>query len=488
MSVTESLEPKEVFKYFEEISAIPRPSFHEEKISEYLVNFAKEHNFEHYTDDLHNVIMIKEASEGYEDVPPIILQGHMDMVCEKDPGVEKDMEKEGLDLYVDGDFLKAKGTTLGGDDGVAIAYALSLLTDETLKHPRLEFVCTVSEEVGMEGATGLDVSMLKGKKLLNIDSEGEGEVLTSCAGGGTAQIALPVKRERDQQSGAVVELKLSNLAGGHSGMEIDKGHGNATLLMARFLVHAESSVRLRLIEFKGGSKDNAIPREAYAKIILPYKKEVEILKNRAEHFISHIKAEYGAADPDVTFELSVKDESEWDKDARELTRESTDKVLAFLSALPNGVIRMSDVLPGMTETSLNLGITNLDKQNLNLGFSVRSSKGSAYRELITRIAYLSEYFGAKVDVKGEYPAWEYAEVSPLRDTAVKVYKEMFGKDLKVVSVHAGVECGILSSKIPGLSAIAMGPDIFDIHTPKERLSISSTKRTYEFVRNIIEAK
>lgn len=485
MAILENIEPKVVFHYFEEISKIPRGSYHEEKISAYLVEFAKAHNLEWYQDKLYNVIMIKEASAGYEDVTPLILQGHMDMVCETTPDCEKDMDTEGLDIYIDGDFVKAKGTTLGGDDGVAIAFALALLSDETLKHPRLEFVCTVCEEVGMDGATGLDVSPLKGKTLLNIDSEEEGEVLSACAGGGTATISLPVKRERIKQSGEVVTIRIYDLTGGHSGMEIHKGRANATFLMNRLLIQLQESVRFRIIDITGGGKDNAIPRETTAKLFLPYKKEYEILENRVAGFLRDVTYEYAVSDPNLKITVArggVKDGE------TELTRKSTDEVLQFLSSLPNGVIRMSDRTPGMTETSLNLGIARMEKNRLIVSSAVRSSVGSAYRALIKRLSYLSKFAGAEMKVSGEYPAWEFRETSPLRGKMQKIYREMFDKELKIVSVHAGVECGILAGKIDDLDAVSMGPDILDIHTPDERLSISSTKRMYEFVRNIIEAK
>lgn len=476
------LEPKDVFRYFKEISDIPRPSYKEKAISDYLVAFAKEHHLEYYQDDIYNVIMIKEATPGYENKEPIILQGHMDMVCEKTSDCNKNMEKEGLDLVVEGDWLSAEGTTLGGDDGVAVAFALALLSDETLKHPRLEFICTVSEEVGMDGARDLDVSPIKGKLLLNLDSEKEGEVLASCAGGGTARITCPVERSNNDTSDfCPISVEVIGGKGGHSGDEIDKGRGNATVLLSRVLRRLDAKgIDYRICEITGGSKDNAIPREA--KSILAVKTaDVDTVKSVVEEVSGEISAEFSKTDAEL--KVVVKDGK---TDVTPMTKESTKKVLLLISSLPNGIRRMSRDIEGLVETSLNLGITYTEETGVVLGFSVRSSVASSYAALTEKLRFVAEGLGCKVDMHGEYPAWEFKKESPLRDTLQRIYKEMFGKDLEVRAIHAGLECGLLSGKIPGLDAVSMGPDMQDIHTPDERLSISSTQRTYAFVRKVIE--
>ncbi len=475
------LEPKEVFRYFKEMSKIPRPSYKEKAISDYLVAFAKEHNLEYYQDKLFNVIMIKEASAGYEDKPAIILQGHMDMVCETAPDCNKDMDKEGLDLEVDGDFLFAKGTTLGADDGIAVAYALALLSDETLKHPRLEFVCTVSEEVGMDGAREIDCSMLKGKLLLNMDNEKEGQVLASCAGGGTARITYPVTREVSLLSDEVaVEISLIGGRGGHSGDEIDKGRGNASILMGRILRHVKTTCDFKLISITGGSKDNAIPREARA-VIAVSKSEVEKVSSLVKTSSDEIAMEFAKTDANL-HALCKETTAEWTP----FTKEVSDRFLLLLSSVPNGIRRMSRDIEGLVETSLNLGINYTEEDKVVMGYSVRSSVASSYTALVEKLKFVCEGLGCGVEMYGEYPAWEFVDDSKFRESLQKVYKDMFGEDLKVCAIHAGVECGLLSGKIEGLDAISMGPNIYDIHTPQERLSISSAKRSFEFVRKVIE--
>ena len=479
MQISE-LEPKAVFHYFEEISKIPRPSYREQAISDYLVAFAKDHGLTWFQDRLYNVIMIKEASAGYEDKPAIILQGHMDMVCEKTPDCTKDMEKEGLDLFLDGDFLRAKGTTLGADDGIAVSYALALLSDDTLRHPRLEFVCTVSEEVGMDGAREIDVAPLQGRLLLNLDSEKEGEVLASCAGGGTARLLYPGTRAAAGE-GICMEVAVTGGRGGHSGDEINKGRGNASILLGRVLRHIRKQVPLRLISVTGGSKDNAIPREARAMIFLPASDEART-KELASESGAQIAQEFAKTDAGLKVITAPVDEAAF----APLTEEASDRFLLLLSALPNGIRRMSRDIEGLVETSLNLGINHTEEAQIVIGYSVRSSVASAYRALVEKLTFIAEGMGCEVVMSGEYPAWEFVPDSPFRDRLCEIYREMTGKEMEVKAIHAGVECGLLSGKIPGLDAVSMGPDMFDVHTPDEHLSVSSAARMYAFVRKVIE--
>ena len=457
MGVLSNLEPKEVFAFFEEISQIPRPSHQEEKISKYLLHFAKERGLEHYRDEKHNVIIIKEASEGYEAEPPIILQGHMDMVTEKAADCDKDMTKEGLDLYVDGDWLRAKGTTLGADDGIALAYALALLDSPTLKHPRIEFICTVSEETDMGGAHAVDVSMLKGNRMLNLDSDEEGIALAGCAGGGDVDLNLPVRREAFR--GEHVLIEVSGLSGGHS------------------------DYSFRLVTLAGGAKYNAITREASAELVLADSVSTSAFREavRAEETV--LQNEYAGTDPSLSFTTKVVDSG-----AAALTAESTEKVLGLMEALPYGVQRMSADIEGLVETSVNLGITELSAETFTLKYSVRSSVATAFRAVVDKIEFVASCFGASSAVHSEYPAWEYVRESVFRDEAAAIYRELFGKELSVQAIHAGLECGILSGKIKNLDAVSIGPDMKDIHTPEERLNIPSTKRVYDFVVKIIEHK
>ncbi|SHJ18263.1 aminoacyl-histidine dipeptidase [Pseudobutyrivibrio xylanivorans] len=475
MAVLSNCKPERVFHYFEEICIIPHPSYHEEKISAYLVNFAKEHNLEYYTDDLYNVIMIKEASKGMENVAPIILQGHMDMVAEQEPDCTKDMLTEGLDLEVVDGYVTAKGTTLGGDDGIAVAMALALLEDETLKHPRLEVIITVSEEVGMEGAAGIDVSMIKGRKLLNLDSEEEGHFLAGCAGGCRMELEYPAKKE--QVKGNLVSVEINDCTGGHSGTEIDKGRANATLMVNRMLAVALEVSDVNLVDFVGGTKDNAIPRATSAKVIV----SADAVK-AMEAEAAAIKNEFAVTDPEMKIDIK----SEGDAAVDGVNAADTKRMIQLLSCMPDGVQAMSHDIEGLVETSLNLGILKLTEEGLNFSCALRSSVDSAKAALMRKVSMVGNAFGCKISTHGEYPAWEYKRDSSFRDELVALYEEMTGDKALVETLHAGVECGLLASKLPGLDAVSIGPEMHDIHTPKERLGIASTERIYNYVRRVIE--
>lgn len=480
MNHLENLQPKNVFRYFQEICGIPHGSYHTKQISDYLVNFAKEHGFEHYQDADDNVIMIKEASCGYENAEPVILQGHMDMVCEKEADREIDFEKDGLELYVDGDFLKARGTTLGGDDGIAVAYALAILDDDTLMHPRLEVVITSDEEVGLLGAKSIDVSMLKGHILLNIDSDVEGHFLTSCAGGLSALVKIPVTRQ--EITGRKLSLRLHGLSGGHSGSEIDKEHANAIIEMGRILKYIEQNMSFGLLSLEGGLKDNAIPREAVSAVMIAPEEE-ERFRQCTEEITSVLKKEYLVSEP----ELSVSIETEEEGTYQALTASSMQKVLFYLRNVPNGVMHMSLNMKGLVETSLNAGILKLDQEMFSVSTSVRSSVGSRKAELADRLTYLTEFLGGEIEINGDYPAWEYQADSRIRDQVAAVYRELFGKEPVFEAIHAGLECGMFAGKIEQMDAVSFGPDNFDIHTPKERLSISSAERVYRFLTELLRS-
>lgn len=480
MSVLEGLEPREVFHYFEEISKIPRPSYKEEKISNYLVEFAKAHSLEYYQDGLNNVIIIKEATSGYEEVEPVIIQGHMDMVCEKEPDCTIDFEKDPLSLQIEGDYIMANGTTLGGDDGIAVAYALAILDSDTIAHPRLEFICTVSEEVGMEGAKGIDVSMLKGKKLLNLDSEDEGMMLVSCAGGCSAECVLPAEWEK--AAGQEVIIHVSGLKGGHSGAEIDKGRANSNLLLGRILLELSEVFSYQIRELCGGNKDNAIPRESKAVILV--QNQAKKLANHIEEIAEEIGKEFSTSDPDIRVTVTVVESSE----AEVLTADATRKSVVLLNLLPNGIQRMSDDIQGLVETSLNLGVMNLQHENLSLRYAVRSSVGTEKKYLLKKLTALTEEFGGSVTCTGDYPAWEYRKESKFREDMVRIFREMYGYEPKVEAIHAGLECGILAGKIQNLDGVSIGPDMIAIHTTEEKLSISSTQRVWEYILKVLACK
>lgn len=474
MMLSEELYPQRVFYYFEQIAAIPHGSRNTKAISDFLVNFAKEHNLVWYQDENNNVVIVKEASAGYEAAEPIIIQGHMDMVCEKEKGVDIDFEKDGLKLYIDGDFLKAEGTTLGGDDGIAVAYALALLDSQEIAHPKLEVVITVDEEIGMLGAEAIDLSMLTGHTMLNIDSDVEGSFLTGCAGGMAVNVTLPIKRV--MQSGEKVALTITGLEGGHSGSEIDKEHGNANILMGRLLRALFEETPFGIISLAGGLKDNAIPRECVTELLVP-QENVNLVKEIADKLDIELKKEFMTADPSVCIEfedLGKKEESILDFG-------SVSRVIFYLRSVPNGVQHMSQVMHGMVETSLNLGIMELKEDALYTVTSIRSSVGTRKADLLDRVTAIVELLGGEAEVEGDYPAWEYKQDSSLRPQIAKVYKQLYGKDPVFETIHAGLECGLLSEKIKNLDCVSFGPDNFDIHTPKERLSISSTGRVWDFI-------
>jgi len=480
MGVLTNLEPKEVFEFFEEICAIPHGSRDTKRISDYLVAFAKERSLEHYQDELNNVVIIKEATKGYEKSEPIILQGHMDMVCEKTPESTIDFTKDGLTLAIDGDWLHAVGTTLGGDDGIAVAMALAALDSDTLEHPRLEAVFTVDEELGMEGAEGLDVSMLNGEKFLNMDSEEEGIFTVSCAGGVTADSFVPVKRE--QAEGRMLHITIGGLQGGHSGAEIDKERGSANVLIGRALYYIDKVADVRLVSCAGGSKDNAITKMADAEILVS-EADVENVKEAVAELDHELKHEYVISDTGVY----AKCEDMGHTTGNALDIESSERAISFMMCAPHGILNMSVDIKGLVETSLNLGVLKLTESELRATFAIRSAVQSRQDYLADKVVALTESLGGTVQFSGAYPGWEYRQDSPFRDTCVAVFKKLYGKEPDIEAIHAGLECGLFSGKMNGkIDAVSIGPDMTGVHTSDERLSIPSVKRTWEFVCEVLK--
>ena len=477
MSILGHLEPTNVFHFFEEICNIPHGSGNIDKISDYLVDFAKERNLEYYQDDIKNVIIIKEATPGYENKEPIMLQGHMDMVAVKKPGSPIDMTTEGLQLAVDGDYVFAKDTSLGGDDGIAVAYELAILDANNISHPRVECIFTVDEEVGLNGAAAIDLSVCKAKRMLNLDSEEEGIFLTGCAGGMRVDCKLPVKREN--VVGALCEVFIGGLTGGHSGAEIHKGRANSNSLMGRFLVHAGKKVAMNIVDMEGGLADNAIPRETKMKVVVS---DVEALNTQIAEFDRILKTEYATKDSGIFAKVSVVEVGSFEA----VTAEDSAKCGKLIFLLPGGVQAMSGDVEGLVETSLNMGQLSLKEDALNLGFSLRSSIETAKYMLEEKVYAMTESFGGSCSTTGDYPGWAYRVDSPLRDSMVTIYKEMFGCEPKIEAIHAGLECGFFLGKIPELDCVSIGPDMKDIHTTEEMMSISSVKRSWEFILKILE--
>ena len=474
MAVLGHLEPKQVLSYFEQLCAIPHGSRNNTAISNWLVQFAAERGLEHYQDDAENVIIIKEATPGYENAEPVILQGHMDMVCEKAADCRKDMAQEGLDLAVDGDLIYAKGTTLGGDDGIAVAMGLALLDSKDIPHPRLEVVITTDEEIGMEGAIALDVSPLKGRRLLNIDSEDEGVFTVSCAGGATAVISLPVVREA--YDGAVMTVTVDGLAGGHSGVEIHKGRANADMLLGRVLYAARSATQLRVISVAGGLKDNAIPTAAQAVVSV---KEPAALERVCCEMAGAFAKEYSVTDSGVRVHVAANGAG------TAMDEASTQRVICLLQCAPNGVQVMSADIDGLVQTSLNLGVLTTEDAAVNASFCLRSSVDSQKQMLVQRLDCLAKQLNGTMTLAGDYPGWAYRQESPLRDLMTEVFTQQYGHAPRIEAIHAGLECGLFAGKIPGLDCVSFGPDLTDIHTPRERMSVSSVQRVWAMLLEIL---
>ena len=480
MAVLENCEPKRVFHYFEEICKIPHGSGNTKQISDYLVQFAKDHDLKYIQDEMNNVVIYKPGTAGYENAPKVIVQGHMDMVCEKRPDVDHDFTKDGLNLSVEGDYVSANGTTLGGDDGIAVAYGLALLESDTIAHPPLEVFITVDEEIGLLGAVGFDCSVLKGRRFINLDSEAEGSLWISCAGGLSGISHIPVTRL--EAKGEKLTVKISGLMGGHSGAEIDKNRANANSLLGKFLHGLDAKAGYELISVQGGQKDNAITRESIAEL-LTVKENVETVKEYAASMQAAWREEYAGTDEGIT--VTVTEEGE--QDVKVLHPTSKEKVVFFLVNVPYGVQKMSGTIKGLVETSTNIGILKTSENEVLGSSSIRSSVETARDALSDKIEYLTEFLGGEYERQGVYPAWEYRKDSPLRDKMVEVYEEMYGQKPNVVAIHAGLECGLFYKKMEGLDCVSLGPDMKDIHTSEEVLSVSSTERVWKYLVKVLGA-
>lgn len=476
MSVLNGYEPAKVLGFFEEICQIPHGSGNTKQLSDWLVDFAKARNLEHYQDELNNVIIIKEASAGYEGSEPVILQGHIDMVCNQEESCTKDMATEGLDLAVDGDLLYAEGTTLGGDDGIAAAFMLAMLDDDSLAHPRVEAVFTTEEETGLYGAEAIDVSPLKGKRFINIDSEDEGIVTVGCAGGVTGIGSVPFGREAFD--GQAFEVKIFGLRGGHSGTDIIFGQENAAKVLGRLLYELQEETGARIVSLEGGVADNVIPTSASALIVVPSASAA-----KAHEVFDACKATFAhefKVDPDFDMTLSETDCALDPMDA-----DSCQRVLAYLIGTPNGIEKMTHGIDKLPQTSLSLGVLRTLEDAVEYVFCIRSAVDSECEMLARRLECQIKPLGGTLRREGPYPGWEYQADSPLRDLICEVYKEQTGKDMIVEAIHAGLECGYFSGKMPGLDCVSIGPDVNDVHTPNETLSISSTQRTWELVKEVV---
>jgi len=466
-----------VFKYFEEISTIPRGSGNMEGISNYCTEFAKKHSLEVCRDEANNVIIYKKASKGYENAEPIILQGHLDMVCQKTENSDIDFEKDGIKIYTDGDYIKAENTTLGADNGIAIAMIMAILESDKYLHPAIEAVFTTDEETGMIGAGKLCFDKIKGKKMINIDSE-DPEILTvSCAGGRDFVMTLPYKEKNVTAN--EVTIKLKGLKGGHSGVEIDGGRVNADILAGRVLHHLSKTQNFDIISISGGDKGNAIPNICTINLAVS---DTNSFIGELNQYAEIIKNEIKEREPDFIIEAEAGDK----KVLNVMEERAKIRLISMLITVPNGVIEMSAEIKGLVETSLNLGILNTDDEKILMHYTLRSNKNSALDFLKDRLFEIADIQGFQSESFGYYPPWEYNTNSELQKIYKETYKESFGYEPKVEAIHAGLECGLFASDIDGFDCISIGPEMHDIHTVNERLSITSTENIFSLLLNVLK--
>ena len=480
MAVLNHLEPHRVFRFFEELCAIPHGSGNTKAASDWLVDFAKARGLRYVQDQLNNVVIFRDATPGYESAEPVILQGHMDMVCEKEPGCTKDMAAEGLDLVLEGDTVSARGTTLGGDDGIAVAMAMAILDDDSLSHPAIEAIFTVDEETGMYGAEGLDVSVLKGRRMLNMDSEDEGIFTVSCAGGVVVTYTCPIVREH--KTGSTLTLDISGLLGGHSGSDINLERGNGNLIMARIIDRLMVAGEPAIVSFNGGTKDNAINRECKAVLVYADHAAAEAAAQIAKGIIADVTAELEVFDPGFTCTVEIADNTE----VEAMDEKSALALIRALRLAPNGVIRRNVATDGSVEVSSNIGVVATSDDEVKIMLSPRSSITSLQNEFKDRLQTLADVLGFDAKFEFEYPGWSYAEHSPVRDVFVESYRELFGSELRIESIHAGLECGLFAEALHGLDAIAVGPTLSDVHTPDESMELASAERFYELLIDVLK--
>lgn len=479
MGTLSSLNPEKVFAFFEKICSIPHGSGNCAALSAFIANFAKQRGLDFAVDAEQNVLIRKPASPGYEKYETLILQGHLDMVCEKDPELEFDFAKDAIQPYIDGDDIKARGTSLGGDNGIAIAMMLAILDDDTLHHPQLEMLMTVDEETSMDGAFGFDCAQLRGHRLINLDSEYEGVLMCSCAGGVDVVCNLPVLRE--EKEGCRLTLTVAHLRGGHSGVEIDKGRANANILMGRLLFRLQNELPLGIAEYCGGSRVNAIASHAEAEILIEKSRLTEC-EEHIKQMEAIFRKEYHASDPDISVNLKLSESGCFPV----LDEASAARMISLLLILPDGMQEMSAEMPGLVQTSCNLGAASLQESAFTFTSSIRScmeTKKMMLAEKIMRIVVLT---GGSAALEGDYPGWSYQPDSRLKETLINAYQKVCGIKASAEAVHAGMECGIFAAGIPNLDCVSIGPTMGDVHTPQEHLSISSVQRTWKVLLTALE--
>lgn len=482
----EKLYPEKVFHYFAEISKIPRASKKEKEISDWLVKFAKERKLKVIQDEHYNVIIKKKATEGYEDFSPLILQGHMDMVWEKNKDTEFDFSTQGIELVIDGDFLKANGTTLGADNGIAVAYALTILDSDDIKHPALEVVITTDEEDGMSGVVNLDFDEFDGKTLINLDTEEYGEVYVSSAGGTRTEAKFIFETKKIGNGYTPISIEVKGLSGGHSGAEIHKNLGNSIKILSEILYHLSKRYEMSLIHIDGGGKVNAIPREAVAEIAVKLDGDsIDELKKLAGLAFENILKDFKVSDKSPILAIEKIEEKNLG-----ISLGDTLNIINFLHEVPNGVLEMSKHIEGLVETSINIGFISTEIVDGNVKIRIkslaRSMANNPLNKLVEEVTDLTRKHDANIKIAASNPSWEYKEDSKIRELIAKSFKEITGNEPVIKAIHAGLECGVFTQNIKGADVVSIGPNIYGAHTPEERMDIKSVGETWEWLLKILE--
>ncbi|OGL43567.1 MAG: hypothetical protein A2161_21460 [Candidatus Schekmanbacteria bacterium RBG_13_48_7] len=481
MSVFQGLKPEKVWKQFEAICNIPHPSGHEQEVAQYVVNEAKRLGLAVKRDDVGNVCVTKPAAKGHESAQTVILQGHLDMVGVAAPGVKHDFTKDPIKCKIDGKLVKAEGTTLGADNGIGGAIMLALM-EEDFKHGEIEFLFTVNEEAGMDGAHGLNASFVKGRRLINLDTEEWGEFYISCAGGGDSVITLPVTRERQKIGFTAVHVKISGLKGGHSGVDINLGRGSGNRIIGRLLAAAYDINTFHIVRISGGNKRNSIADGAEAEIFIPVNNVDSVVKS-LNSTAEIVKRELATTDPGMKLSIETKDKPS----DNPISEKDSKKIIDLLVALPHGVLAMSPEVPGLVETSTNIGVVGIEKDTVKISLLTRSAVTSALDALKLQIRTIAHFVGAKIEEPKGYPGWKPNINSELLKISKEVFKKMNGKDPAIKAIHAGLECGLFGEKLPGVDMLSIGPEMHNVHSPAEELDIASIPKTYDLIKEILKA-
>ena len=483
-SPLESLEPRLVWSHFDTIRGIPRPSKHEERIAAHVDAWAAEHGFEVLTDVAGNKTIRVPATTGHEDAPTVVLQGHLDMVCEKNSDVDHDFMSQGIEVVIDGDWVSARGTTLGADNGIGIAAAMAVAEDPSCVHGPLEILCTIDEETGLTGAKLLDPSHISGRTMINLDTEEDGAIYIGCAGGADISSSLPLARRRPLLASVPVQVAVRGLRGGHSGLNIIENRGNAIKLAARVLLAAlDAGIEVDVVTFEGGSKHNAIPREAFAACRV-HRSDFDRLRAVADSCFADFRDEFIASDPD--FEVLVEALEDSEELQNVLNVHARDRLLRLLDGVPHGVLAMSRDVAGLVESSNNLAVVSTEGDHARVITSHRSSIMPALHAIGHQVSSICALAGANVEADDAYPGWKPNPDSPIVRTTTRVFEQTLGSTPEVKAIHAGLECGLLIEKMPDMDAVSIGPEIQNAHSPEERVKISSVERFYKVLKALLK--